>query len=136
MVVEQPPAAGPSEPRRDLSHVPPRSPPSFSLSDQEVLKQFFLEEGAAVEQQEQPGVPEALPLAPAPAEDPQLITTSIINKMQQLYPDDPWNPDNPSIRGENIFAGGKGKRNLRPTRSDVFRSFDRGIAKYFEPPGA
>lgn len=59
LVVEQPPAAGPSEPRRDLSHVPPRSPPSLSLSDQEVLKQFFLEEGAAVEQQEQPGVPEA-----------------------------------------------------------------------------
>lgn len=126
LVVEQPPAAGPSEPRRDLSHVPPRSPPSSSLSDQEVLKQFFLEEGAAVEQQEQPGVPEALPLAPAPAEDPELITTSIITKMKQLYPNDPWNPDNPLIRGERIFAGGKGKKNIRPmTIEELQHIFDR-----------
>ncbi|MCD7467593.1 hypothetical protein HAX54_005114 [Datura stramonium] len=82
LVVEQPPAASPSVPRKDLSHVPPRSPPSLSLFDQEVLKQFFLEKGAVAEQQEQPGVPEALPLAPAPAEEPELITTSIITKMK------------------------------------------------------
>lgn len=123
---EQPPAAGLSEPRRDLSHVPPGSPPSLSLSDQEVLQQLFLEEGAAVEQQEQPGVPEALPLAPAPAEDPELIRTSIIKKMKQLYPHDQWNPDNPLIRGERIFAGGKGKKNLRPmTVEELQYIFDR-----------
>ncbi|MCE3050981.1 hypothetical protein HAX54_048648 [Datura stramonium] len=38
LVIEQTPSVGPSEPRRDLSHVPPRSPPSLSRSDQEFLK--------------------------------------------------------------------------------------------------
>ncbi|MCE5167132.1 hypothetical protein HAX54_039061 [Datura stramonium] len=123
LVVEQPPAAGPSEPRRDLSHVPPRSPPSLSLSNQEVLKQFFLEEGTAVEQQDQRGVPEALPLAPAPAEDPELITTSIITKVKQLYPGDQWNPENPLIRGERLFAGGKRKKNLRPMTIEELQIF-------------
>lgn len=123
---EQPPAAGPSEPRRDLSHVPPGSSPLFSLSDQEVLKQFFWEEGAAVEQQEQPGGPEALPLAPAPAEDRELITKSIIRLMKQLYPNDPWDPENPLIRGERIIPGGKGKKNLRPmTIKELQSIFDR-----------
>lgn len=74
---EQPPAAGPSEPRGDPSHAPVESSPSLYLSDQEFLKQFFLEEDAAVEQQQQPGVPEALPQAPAPAEDPELIKKAI-----------------------------------------------------------
>lgn len=97
---EQPPAAGPSEPRGDPSHAPVESSPSLYLSDQKFLKQFFLEEGAAVEQQQQPGVPEALPQAPAPAEDPELIKKAIIIKMKQLYPDDPWDPENPLIRGE------------------------------------
>lgn len=56
------------------------------------------------------------PQAPAPAEDPELltITRSIIAKMKLLYPNDPWNPDNPLIRGEKIFAGGKGKKHIRP----------------------
>ncbi|MCD7465349.1 hypothetical protein HAX54_001149 [Datura stramonium] len=110
LLVEQPPVVGPSEPRRDLSHVPQRSPPSLSLSDQEVLKQFFLEEGAAVEQQKKPGVPKALSLAPAPAEDLELLTTSIITKMKQLYPDDQWNLENPLIRGRGFSLVEKEKR--------------------------
>lgn len=34
--------------------------------------------------------------------------------MKQLYPDDSWNQNNPLVRGEGIFAGGKGKSNLHP----------------------
>ena len=112
-VQTQPPAAGPSEPRRDPSPAPVESPPSLSLSDQEILRQFLSEEGAAVEQQEQPGAPEAMPQAPAPAEDPDLIKTSIIQRMGEFYPTDPWDPENPLIR-EQLFPGGKGKSKIRP----------------------
>lgn len=34
--------------------------------------------------------------------------------MKQLYPDAKWDPEDPLIRGERIFAGEKGKNNIRP----------------------
>lgn len=109
---EQPPVAGPSEPKGDPAHAPVESPPLLSLSEQEYLEQCFLEEGAAVEQQQQPEVQEALPQAPVPAEDPEAIKNIILMQMKELYPGDPWDPDNPLIRGR-LFPGGKGKKKKR-----------------------
>lgn len=60
------------------------------------------------------GAPEALPQAPAPTEDPDLITREIITKMREFDPGDPWDPENPLIRGEKIFPGGRGISNIRP----------------------
>ena len=34
-------------------------------------------------------------------------------QMKELYPGDPWDPDNPLIRGR-FFPGGKGKKRVRP----------------------
>jgi len=120
---EQPPVAGPSEPRGDPAHVPVESPLLLSLSEQEYLKLFFLEEGAAVEQQQQPEVQEALPQAPAPAEDPEAeaIKHGIIVQMKELDPGDPWDPDNPLIRGK-FFPGGKGKKRIRPMTIQELRN--------------
>lgn len=113
--------AGPSEPRGDPAHAPVESPPLLSLSEQEYLQQFFLEEGAAVEQQQQPEVQEALPQAPVPAEDPEAIKNGIIIQMKELYPGDPWDPDNPLIRGW--------KRKKKSTAND-----NSWITKYSWPP--
>lgn len=60
------------------------------------------------------GAPEALPQAPAPTEDPDLITREIIQKMREFDPGDPWDPENPLIRGDKIFPGGRGISNIRP----------------------
>lgn len=56
--------------------------------------------------------PEAQPQAPAPAEVAQReeLQISIYQKRKQLFPNDPWDYDDPRIRGEKIFAGGKGKK--------------------------
>lgn len=75
----QPPAAGPSKPS------PAPVDPSF-------------------DQQEQPGAPEAM--LQAPAQDADLIKTSIIQRMGELYPTDPWDPGNSLIR-ERLFPGWK-----------------------------
>lgn len=72
-----------------------------------------MEEGAAVEQQQEPEVQEALPQAPVPAEDPEALKNGIIMQMKELYPGDPGDPDNPLIRGR-LFPGGKGKKRVRP----------------------
>ena len=106
----QPPAAGPSEPIP--CPAPVDSPLSLSLSNQEWLSQFLLEEGTTVEQQ--PGAPEAMPQAPAPTVDTQhLLKTSIIQRMGELYPKDPWDPQNALIK-TRLFPGGKGKTKIRP----------------------
>lgn len=78
-----------------------------------------MEEGAALEQQ-QPGVPETLPQALAPAEDPELVKKQIIVIMKELYPVDPWDPENPLIR-ERLFPGGRGKNHIRPMTIEELR---------------
>ncbi|KAK4412064.1 hypothetical protein Salat_2973300 [Sesamum alatum] len=106
-VQPEPPAPDPSKP--STSPGPVESPPSLSLSAQEFLKQLFEQEDDTVEREEQPGVPEAMPQAPAPEEERK---TSIILRMKELYPDDPWDPEDSCLR-ENIFPGG----NIRNRRT-------------------
>ncbi|GER38227.1 sigma-54 dependent DNA-binding responseregulator [Striga asiatica] len=75
-------------------------------------KYLDLSEGNSESSTEQPGAPEAMPQAPAEDTD-HLIKTSIIQRMGELYPTDPWDPENELIR-EKLFPGGKGKTRIRP----------------------
>lgn len=86
---------------------------------------------------DQPGAPEAMPQAPAPAEDTaDLIKTSIIQRMGELYPTDPWDPENSLIR-EKLFPGGKGKTRRRPMRVDELNNIhDRIISQGKRAPWA
>lgn len=66
---------------------------------------------------------EAMPQAPA--QDADIIKTAIIQRMGELYPTDPWDPDNPLIR-ERLFPGGKGINNIRPmTVQELHNILDR-----------
>ena len=91
----------------------PQPSTSSSWSGSWIEKWFYPEgSSAAPNQGQQPqGAPEALPQAPAPTEDPDLITREIIQKMREFYP---WDPENPLIRGDKIFPGGRGISNIRP----------------------
>ncbi|KAK4414737.1 hypothetical protein Salat_2580600 [Sesamum alatum] len=110
-VKPEPPDLDPS--KTSTSRGPVESPTSLYLSAQEFLKQLFGQEDDIVEEEEQPGVLEAMPQAPAPEEERK---TSIILRIKELYPNDPWDPEDSCLR-ENIFLGGN-IRNRRPTMID------------------